>query len=51
VVYIKLFGGSWAMEYAFGTGVLVRHCYELAVVQSSKKLALLPTSEPHWQNG
>lgn len=20
-----LFSGSWAMEYAFGTGVLVRH--------------------------
>jgi len=38
-----MFIGSWAMEYTFGIGVLVRHWYALAVVQSHKKLASLPT--------
>jgi len=44
VVEMMLFSGSWTMEYAFGTVVLVRHWYALLVVQSHKKLALLPTS-------
>jgi len=44
IVDMMLFSGSWAMKYAFGTGVLVRHWYALAVVQSHKKLASLPTS-------
>jgi len=25
IVDMMLFSGSWAMKYAFGTGVLVRH--------------------------